>query len=63
MNELCYCSGKSICEGRIFNGITDHEFFFQFSAGSAFHRCVNVGWTAAFYGGTVQDDRDHFHHR
>lgn len=48
-----------ICEGKISDGIADREFFFQFSAGSAFHRCVNVGWTAALYGRMAQDD--HFH--
>lgn len=29
----------------------DQEFFFQFSAGSTFHRCINAGQTAALYGG------------
>lgn len=39
------------------------RFSFQFSAGSAFHRCVNVGQTAALYSGKAQDDQDRFHPR
>lgn len=61
MNGIHYCSGNNICEGEIL--IADREFFFQFSAGSAFHRCLNVGRTAALYGGKAQDDQDHFHPR
>lgn len=60
MNGTHYCSGN-ICESEISDGIA--EFFFQFSAGSAFHRCVNVGRTAALYGRMAQDDQDHFHPR
>ncbi len=43
------CRGN-ICEGKISDGIADREFFFQFSASSAFHRCVNGERTAALYG-------------
>lgn len=55
----CVIAAGTYLKGK-FSTHTIAELFFQFSAGSAFHRCVNAGRTAAFYSGNVQDDRDRF---
>lgn len=57
------CIIAAFVRDKISDGTSDLEFFFRFSAGSAFHRCANVGWTAVLYGRMAQDDRDHFHPR